>query len=459
MKEQQGLRIFACFAVLLMILSIFPAGALAASDNGKNSGNGGNSGSSQSSSGSNSAGGSDSSGGNTGSAGDQQHDRDMTNAPDTAQGTVLNKITDKVQQIKNAREGFRTARSNFISIRSNNPNLDTEEAIEATREYLISSIDYMTSVLDNEEYIAELEKERENVEAATGRDELADSAKNIRSTWQDARRDRITSAGKTIDGKISNVIETSESLMVRLESEISTMKENGEDVEDLETMLEEYKELIADAKENQEQARNTYMNGNGTNVENVREANRYIVQSGKDVKDANAILRNMLKELKQQREGLVTLSGEGTLEAEGNGTVVISGDVVMDITVTDAKLVIKDLAGDASIIMDNADYETSNIDAGNSTDDNRAFVYLNTTGEIHIEGSRLTVMVRGEDIKLEAEGTGNAVLAGTGTYDAEGTSGDWANHYMEDGGELEVNSENGENSSTVTNSSAEENTA
>ncbi|MEZ5335070.1 MAG: hypothetical protein R2741_07465 [Methanolobus sp.] len=37
-------------------------------------------------------------------------------------------------------------------------------------------------------------------------------------------------------------------MMVRLENEIATMEENGEDVEDLETMLEEYRELYSRCK-------------------------------------------------------------------------------------------------------------------------------------------------------------------------------------------------------------------
>ena len=156
----------------------------------------------------------------------------------------------------------------------------------------------------------------------------------------------------------------------------------------------------------------------------------------------------LVKELRQEREGVVVLSGEGTLEAEGNGTVVISGDVVIDLTVTNAKIVVKDLAGDGNVAMDNANYESSNVDAGNSTDNNRAFVYLNTTGEVYIEGSRLTVMIKDEDINLEASGTGTAALAGIGTYEAEGTSGEWAGHYTDDSSdeEDEVEVETGDES-------------
>jgi hypothetical protein len=77
------------------------------------------------------------------------------------------------------------------------------------------------------------------------------------------------------------------------------------------------------------------------------------------------------------------------------------------------------------------------MDAGNSEDNNRAFVYHNITGNVTIEGSRLTVMLRGDEISLTAEGTGSVVLAGDGSYtvttDGETTDGEWAERqYDED---------------------------
>ncbi|WP_407356819.1 hypothetical protein [Methanolobus sp. WCC5] len=450
--EKTGLRMFAGFAVLLVLMSILPAGALAASDNAKNDdmrvkvANAANEketyGNDQTD---DNADEDKDDSADTAAAyiRDHDRDRDMVNAKEDA--------TRKRTESMNAVARYQAARDNFAIMRSNNPNIDTEEAINATREYLNSSISYMISRLDEEddsEYIKRLGSIREDVNAATTRKELADAAKDIRSVWNDARKDRIISAGRAIDNRMNAVIRTSETLMLRLENEIATMKENGEDTEDLEEMLARYRELIAGAKENQERARNTYMNGNGTVGENVREANRYIEQAGKDIRDANAILRNILTELKQHRQGVVVLSGNGTLNAEGNGTAVISGDVTIDLTITDAKLVIKDLAGDARIeVADNTEYGESNVEEGNSTDNNRAFVFMNITGDVHIEGSRLTVMVRGSDIELTAEGTGTAVLSGNGTYETVGGSGNWAGNYADPGDVTEDGEDHGDEES------------
>ncbi len=442
--KKQGLRIFAYFAVVLMLVSVLPVGALAASDNGQNSDNGMSETNGQDNDSSDEQ--SDEEDDDE-PAGVQDHDRDrdMVNAPDATRQMVANKVINRVQEVKDTRAGYLEAKSSFASIKSKNPNLNSEEAIEATKTYLISSTDYMISLLANEEYIEELEEERENVEAATTRAELADSAKNIKSIWNDARKNRIVASGKVIDDKISKVVKTSDALILRLENEIATMKENGEDVEELEDMLAEYKALMDNAKENQEQARNTYINGNG---ENVREANRYLVQAGKDIKGANGLLRNMLKELKEQREGVVVLSGTGELTAKGEGTAVLSGNLSINIASTDAKIVIKDMEGNATINIDENEYESSNIDYGNSTDNNRAFVYHNVTGDVYIEGERLTVMVRGYDIVLTAEGTGTAVLAGDGIYNVEeGESGNWASRYVDDSSDDEEDDDSSDDES------------
>jgi uncharacterized protein YoxC len=389
MKAKNGMRIITLLAVVMMLFSIIPMGAMAASDNAKNNnvkttGNNGN--------------------GNGNQATDSTDNEDNV------------KVTGKD---KNAASDYNDAKIKFADIKSKNPNLDTDEAINKTKDYLNTTITYMISLLDEEsEYIDDLEDVQTKVlEEDKDRDDLADSAKTVKDIWNDARKERATSASKAVENKINGVLQASENLRVRLNNEINTMEENGKDVGDLRYMLGQYEELIG-------QAREKYENG-------------YTVQAGKDIKDANGILRNMLKELKQEREGVVVLTGNGTLHAEGSGTAVLSGNLTINITADDAKLVIKDLAGDADIDVSN--YEISNIESGNSTDNNRAFVYINVTGDVNINGSRLTVMVSGEDIELYADGTGTAVLSGEGTYEIiDGDeSGTWANRNIDDDEDVE----------------------
>jgi len=411
-----SLKFFAYFAMVLMVASILSTGALAASDNAQKSG-----------------------------ILVKDRDRDMVNANESAlreQAEGLNKTTlvNRAKENKNVKAGYLDARDNFVKLKATDRNLASAEAIEATKEYLNNTIDYMIDSLDSEEHITKLEQEKENVAAASTRKELAESAKDIRDIWKDARRDRVTSSVTSISNKFTATIKASEAIALRFGNEIARLEEEGEDVTELEEMLNEYNALIAEAKGHQEQARNAYTRG-----EEYSQIAQNMNQAGQSLREANAVLKDMLQQLKQHREGLVALNGNETLTAEGNGTAVLSGNLKMTFSATDAKLIVKDLAGDAIINTSDASYGSSNINAGNSESNNRALVFDNLTGTVTIEGSRLTVMLRAEDISLSVEGEGTAVLSGDGSYELNGVSKEWAKQDDEENESDESSEESGEN--------------
>ncbi|MHC1576681.1 MAG: hypothetical protein ACXQTE_04940, partial [Methanosarcinaceae archaeon] len=184
----------------------------------------------------------------------------------------------------------------------------------------------------------------------------------------------------------------------------------GEDISDLEDMLDRYNELIKEVETNKELGLHAYEEGTG-------DAPGYLSDTHSGIKEANDVLRDILQELKDHRQGFVKLAGTGSLVAEGNGTAVLSGDIDVSITASNAKLVIKDLAGDAQI---NIDGDHTTVDTGSGSDDaNPSLVYLDFNGDVTISGSRMTVMINGEDIILRAEGTGSVILSGTGYYEVE----------------------------------------
>jgi hypothetical protein len=361
------------------------------------------------------------------------------NAP-RVQAAIQNRV-EMVQKVKVAKENLQNSRSEYVTAKEDLQKAkadtagDPEELFGSTRTYLIQTIDYMISYLENvkenvessdgelaEEtsglingYVEQLEQERANVEAAETRKELSDASKSISEIWNDANTDASFSAGKAANNKINTFLAKSEALSLRLQNEIQRLKDEGKDTDELEEMLGEYNDQIKQAKQNQERTRATFQNRNA-GANSIKEANEYLQEAGTDIREANGILNNIVKELKNYRRGVVALDGTGTLTAEGNGTAVLSGDLILNIDATDAKLVIKDLAGNALVEFGtDADYTPMDSEA----DDNSAMVYHEFTGSVNISGSRLTVMVRGEDVTLTAEGTGSVVLSGTGTYSVE----------------------------------------
>ncbi|QLC49573.1 hypothetical protein HWN40_04550 [Methanolobus zinderi] len=409
-----GMKIFAYIAIVLMLVSVIPAVAIADSDNGQKKGIYGNSGQNTDSDSDDSSEDNDDDAG----TGDKIRDRDRVNATEDA---PRNAFENRGNNNNSAKANYGQTKDKFLKIKANNKNLDTAEAINATKEYLNSTIDVMIESLDDEEYIEALNAEKEDIAAASTRAELAESAKDIRDIWKDARKEKTVTKARSVNNRLNAVIRTSEAMALRLENEIKRMEQNGEDVSELEAMLEDYNALIDEAKQYQEQAREAYSGG-----EDQEEIIRNMNQAGESIKDANAILKKMLQALKQNREGLVVLTGDGALNAEGDGTAVISGNFTLNFTANDSMLVIKDMAQDADINTTDASFASSNVDSGNSEYNNRAFVYHNLTGDVTIEGSRLTVMIRGTDISLEADGKGTAMLSGDGSYEVNGAESSWA---------------------------------
>ncbi|MBN1134202.1 MAG: hypothetical protein JXA38_04695 [Methanosarcinaceae archaeon] len=424
MMKTNRIKLFAFLGVMLMLFSIIPAGAIVIEDDGDTSKS-------------------------KSKVRDRIETMEQIRENDTEDGLMLEATSqmraENVQSIaarykasrenlQNANNQYLIAKKDFQKIRAEAAG-DSEEVFEVTCTYLVSTVDYMISYLENvkedvessdgelaeetseliDGYIEQLEQERENIEAAETRKELVDAGNSIREIWKNANKDASFRAGKAANNKINVFLAKSELISLRLQSEIQRLKDEGKDTDELEKMLVEYNNQFELATQNQEQAMLTFQNRNA-DEKSIKEANNYLREAGKNIKEANRLLNDIVKELKVYRRGVVKLDGTGTLTAEGSGTAVLSGDLILNIDATDAKLVIKDLAGDAEVeFSTDADY----IQMDSEADDNSAMIYHEFTGTVGISGSRLTVMIRGEDVNLTAEGTGNAVLSGTGTYSVE----------------------------------------
>ena len=462
--NNKGMRIFAILAVLLMLVSVLPIGALAAQDNGN---------------------------GNEKRMNvandkrvqiqmedlddDQAHDGDKEGDEDSESDEGEEQDRDKVRDRANVKDRYKDARDEFqkVKLQGSENAAASEDFVNATKDYLNNTIDYMIEHLEDvqerveesgdesadaesdriQEYMDSLEAEKENVADAETKQELGAIARSIRNIWADAQKDAKSSATKSVNNRINNFLDKAESVSLRIEDEINRLKDQGVDTTELEEMLEDYNELIAEANQNHELAKEAYQNND------AKETNKQLRETVQSLKEAGKVLNEMVKELKEHREGVVTLRGTGTLMADGDGHAVLSGNLTkLNLSAENATLVIKDLAGDASIEID-ADYDFTNseneTDSTFSEDNNRALIFHGFDGNASINGSRLTVMIKGEGIVIDAEGTGKAILKGDGDYSIGDLSGlSWAKS-LEDGDEIESEDEE-ENESEDESESEEE---
>ena len=417
-----GFRSFAHFAVALMLVSIFSTGVQAASwDNSAANGN----------------------------AMVQTNAVFLNNTTERVQAQVMAKINtsagvavqntnmnvvraaqDRQVRPELSRANYMAAKNDLLRAKDRLQNgtlsANSDEMLDIGKTYLNSTIGYMITRLtdlqenldeDSEEsgvigdYISKLEQEQENADAAQSRKELAEVSRSIREIWRDASDNMNQFRAHHIVGNIDSYLAKSETISTRITDEVQRLDSAGEDTSDLEDMLDRYNELIKEVERNKELVLEAYEEGTG-------EAPGYLSKTHSVIKEANDVLRDILRELTDHRQGFVKLADTGSLVAEGNGTAVLSGDINVSITASNAKLVIKDLAGDAQIDI-NGDHIQVDTNSGSDVA-NPSQVYIDFNGDVTISGSRLTVMVHGEDITLRDEGNGSAILSGIGYYEVEG---------------------------------------
>ena len=406
------MKLVTYITIVLMLMSLLSAGVLAASPEG----NGGNNGMGNQENGAkNQGGGQD----RVSVSGGDEKDKNGVAVRSRDNREEYFAAKQRLQQLNaNMNSGKISAASKYV--------------FEVRQDYLLETIDYTIYNLeelkekvhgsqredadailsDLDIHIAKLDAEKGNVENATTTRELARSARNIRDIWRDAVKDAYKTRTKFVDDKVGIYLDKSVSLAERLAKEIETLEKQGVDTGKLEGLLEEYNSLLEQARQNRERARGADQNGD-------ERSRGYWSASAENLKEANSVLADISQLLRTYRQGVVTLNGDGMLVAEGNGTAVLSGNITTEMTIIDAQLVIKDHAGDAKVeIIDNNSELVLELDNSQADDPKRALVYSNLTGKASISGSRLTVMVKGNDLSLSVEGTGNAVLSGEGTYTA-----------------------------------------
>ena len=431
------MKLIAYVAVVLVLFSVLSTDAIAAPGQGNGNSN------SNSNSDSNGKSGMGNQGGEVKNQEREQNRISVNGSNDTDNNGSFLRLRESKREYFSAKEKLQQLNANM---NSGKINASSKEVFDVRQEYLLETIDYTISSLEDlkqkvdasgrkdadvvlieiDEYISELDAEKSNVENATTTKELARSARNIRDIWRDAVKHASKTRAGFVDDKVGLYLNKSVSLSERLSNEIRQLEQQGEDTAELEKLLEEYNDLIDKARQNRESAKEAYGNGDET------ASKEYWNAAAENLKDANSVLVEVSQILRSYRQGLVSLNGDGTLKAIGNGTAVLSGDIEAEMQINASQLVIKDLAGDAKIrIISNESEVVLELDNSQVDDPKRALVYSNLTGKVSISGSRLTVMVRGNILDLAVEGTGSAVLSGDGTYTA-GTGEDskhWASQF------------------------------
>lgn len=221
-------------------------------------------------------------------------------------------------------------------------------------------------------------------------------------------------------------IKKAEAISAKLDPGVQYLREQGKDVSRLESLLEEYKSLLEEAKNYRALAASSsgeeYSTGMNENSENGPSAEssvkEYLIQSQKSMIRANMVLKDIFDEFKRLMPGSIELKKLDRLNATGDGRVTLTGSFDLNLHLQEGEMVVMDFSPDSAI----------NIE-GNYTleiKDRRQLnmrIYHIQSADVEFSGSRKMLLLSGENITVEADGEGYAVFFGNGTYSIEDADG------------------------------------
>ena len=354
---------------------------------------------------------------------------------------LKDRVSEAQESFQDSQDKFQDAKDRFETERSPQ---NTDELKGALRNFLDRTIDYTIKRLealqiqaegpeenglapfiisDNiDDYIGQLEGLKDDVATAETTDDFQAVIREVRSIWQNVYLESRYFILGTLNNKVDAFLERTDSIANRIQAEIDRLDEAGEDTKEMKDLLHNYEKALDDAKNSHIEANRLFEEHDGfndagelQNAEGARaflnDATAQIRENNQNLKEANSILREIFNEVKDHRPGSVSLNGAGSLSAKGEGKATVSGNLELTVSAKSGILTIKDYDEDA-VIEINGKGTKEVLNDG-------TIKYEGFDGTATISGSSITVEITGNDIELNAEGTGSAVLKGNGSYNVD----------------------------------------
>ena len=205
----------------------------------------------------------------------------------------------------------------------------------------------------------------------------------------------------TVEKFINENLAKSETASQHLEMEITRLKEEGKDTSKLEKLLEEYRQLIENAR--------TYKKlADEADSDSDREKNLH--EAANSIFMANEVMKQIFNEYLSFIPMHEKLDGTGKISLEGSGRVVLSGALNINMFVSDGWIYLTDYGGNTKVIIE-GNYSSKVIpDRWNSVS------YSVENAGVDISTQRMLMVVSATNISLTADGHGEVVFFGNGTY-------------------------------------------
>ena len=281
---------------------------------------------------------------------------------------------------------------------------DSKEAIGIEKELKETIINEINTDID---WLTNKQIEVENMDT---KDELVAVAKDIDNHWDDIKAKVKRYTGEILASRIEYVVGQLQDIQVKVDEKIELLEAEGQDVSQLNRWSDSYQTYLTIAEEKYKQARTQYRKITSLSGadELFQAGHEFLKEADQAIRSAYGELDNIVTELKKRKIGEKELSGTGILYVQGSGEAELSGKgTVKGETDTDSTMTVTDNIGNAYV-------ETY----GQGT---KEAVSENTTlykgfGKARVTGSDIEVNIESGSLDLEAFGTGEVYLKGSGTY-------------------------------------------
>ncbi|WMW21411.1 hypothetical protein RE476_08330 [Methanolobus mangrovi] len=211
---------------------------------------------------------------------------------------------------------------------------------------------------------------------------------------------------------LADNIKKSDEMVERLDSTIVRLNEEGNDVQELEQMVDDYALLVSEAKD--------YLSKADAST-SLSDEQKYLALSRDKIILANSELKGIFDKMQTYLPGPVSISGNDSLNVNGSGIVILSGDLDIDLSFSMGKFSVVDYAGDLHISTDEIYSPEIVLERAIPSVDpektQKLYSYVDVRGNVTLSGSELTVAIMSDDdVSLLVKGTGEAELYGNGSY-------------------------------------------
>jgi hypothetical protein len=203
----------------------------------------------------------------------------------------------------------------------------------------------------------------------------------------------------------------SHEMAIRLTEAVKRLKKEGRDVRELERMVDDYTLLVFESREYLLKADNS---------SSFSDRQSYLIMSRERMIRADSGLRGIFNEMQSYLPGPIRILGNDNLAIEGNGIVILSGDLDIIMSLSMGKFSVVDLEGDLVIKTDESWAPDIKYDKVITSDGpgkpHMMQSFSAACGNMSISGSMITVAIMANDASIIVNGKGEAELYGVGTY-------------------------------------------